>query len=61
MTIPESGSCFVTIITVWQMDCAAGSVGKMLNKREGKQCPLYTSLTWDAIPSWRVRRLFSHC
>ena len=31
--IPESGS--------WQVDYAAGSVGKMLNKREGKQCLLY--------------------
>ena len=38
--IPESNSCSVTIITVWQMDYAAGSVGKMLNKREGKQCLL---------------------
>ena len=38
--IPESSSCLVTIITIWQMNYAAGSVGKMLNKREGKQCPL---------------------
>ena len=39
--IPESGSCSMKRITVWQMDYAAGSVGKMLNEREGKQCPLY--------------------
>ena len=39
--IAESGSCSVKRTTVWQVDYAAGSVGKMLNKREGKQCLLY--------------------
>ena len=39
--IPESNSCLVTIITVWQMDYAAGSIGEMLSKREGKQGLLF--------------------
>jgi len=39
--MPGSGSDLVTIITVWQMDYAAGSIGKMLNKREGKQGLLF--------------------
>ena len=42
--IPESGSCMVTKVTVWQLDDAAGSIGKMLMKMEGKQCLLYSGL-----------------
>ena len=40
-------------ITLWQMDDAAGSIGKMLKKMEGNgaYCILGYLLTWDAVPS----------
>ena len=51
--MPGSGSDLVTIITVWQMDYTAGSIGKMLNKREGKQ-----GLLFYVQPSWL--KMLSH-
>ena len=45
----------MTKITLWQMDDAAGSIGKMEKKKKWKESSAYvfceTSLTWDAIPS----------
>ena len=43
------------------MDYAAGSVGKMLNKREGKLPTVLclTSLTWDAVPSLDIEKAWT--
>ena len=45
----------MTKITLWQMDDAAGSIGKMEKRKYGRKAVptvfCETSLTWDAIPS----------
>ena len=61
--IPESGSCSVKIISLTNglrcRECWQDVKPKGRKTVPTVLCP--TSLTWDAIPSWRLRRLWSHC